>query len=134
MFETAEVVEVKHGITPEETMQAIFDELRRDLDEWMTANDDLVWRPGIEMTKEGSEFAARALVPGMDSKHLEVWVAPEMMLIKGDADNKKMLRSIKFPRSVNPDRVHAEIKNGMLCVRAQIAGASRVIPFMPRAA
>jgi HSP20 family molecular chaperone IbpA len=135
MIASSEVVKVKDCGTPEQTTRAIFDELKRDLGEWMTAHHDLVWRPGIEMTTEGKEFAARALMPGMEAKDLEVMVAPEMLLIRGEArDGRKVLRSIKFPRAVNPARVHAELEDGMLCVRAEIAGASRILPFMPRAA
>ena len=138
-METAEAVKVKHSETPEKTKETIFDELRRDFADWMTADRDMVWRPAIELTKEDNEFAARALVPGVDPNEVEVLVAPELLLIKGmthsgKSGNQKLLASIGFPRPVNPDKVHAEIKDGMLAVRAEIAGASKVKTFMPRAA
>lgn len=139
MLARTEVVEVKHSKTPEETSKMIFDELRRDFADWMTTDRDRVWRPAIELTKEDNEFAARALVPGVDPKDVEVLVAPDLLLIKAEAErgesgHRKVLRSITFPRPVNPDKVHAEIKDGMLSVKAEIAGASKKIVFFPRAA
>jgi HSP20 family molecular chaperone IbpA len=44
------------------------------------------------------------------------------------------MRSIPFPRPINPDRVRAEMKDGMLSVRAEIARGSKVLEFVPRAA
>src|SRR5262245_25345307 len=139
MRDTTEMVDVKHEKTPGKMRHRIFDELRRDLADWMTAKRDLVWRPAIEITEENNEFAARVLVPGVEAKDLEVLIAPEMALIKGTTDRgepteTKLLRSINFPRAVNPNAVHAEIKDGMLCIRAKIANVSHVTNFMPRAA
>lgn len=121
---------MKHSETPEKTKEAIFDELREDFADWMTTNRDLVWRPAIELTREDNEFAARALVPGIEAKEVEILVAPGLLLIKGETHrgepgHRKLLRSVEFPRPVNPDKVHAEIRNGILCVRAEIAEASK---------
>ena len=134
MLATAEAVEVKD--TPPE---AVFDELRRDLADWMTTNEDLVWRPAIELTEEEHEFAARALMPGVEPKEVEVFVTPERLLIKGETHGgptgkRKVLSSIEFPRPINPRQVDAEITDGMLSVRAEIAEALQTNIFLPRAA
>jgi HSP20 family molecular chaperone IbpA len=122
MMAIEEVVEVKHEGTPAKMRQTIYDELKRDLADWMTTDKDEVWRPPIELTEEGHEFAARALIPGVDAKHAKVLVAPDVLMVKGETPgHRKFLRSIKFPRPINPDGVHAEIKDGMLAVRAEIA-------------
>ena len=129
MMET-EAVEIRNAKTPEKTRENMYKILRRDLAEWMDAKEDMVCRPPIEITEERGEFAARAIVPAAYAKHMEVMVTPERLLIKG----KQLLRSIEFPRRVNPDRVHAEISDGVLSVRAKIAEAGKVIRFHPRAA
>jgi HSP20 family molecular chaperone IbpA len=139
MMETAEVVEVKNAETPEKTRKTIYDELRRDLGDWMMAERDLVWRPAIELTEEGGELVARALVPGVHSKDVEVLVAPERLLVKGEThrgrpDHRQFLRSVEFPRLVDPEKVRAEITDGILSVRAKVAEARKVIIFRPRAA
>jgi HSP20 family molecular chaperone IbpA len=133
MTGTAEVIEV-NSETPEKTREAMYRELRRDLAEWMDAKQDLVLRPAIELTEEGDEFTARALVPGVTPRDVEVMVTPERLLIMGEKHRRKFLRSIEFPKPVDPDRVHAEITGGTICVRARIAGASKVAIFRPRAA
>lgn len=137
MMEAAEVVEVKNSATPEKTRDAIFDELRNDLAEWMDAKEDTVWRPKVELTKEDNEFAARALVPGVDPKDIQVMIAPDVLLIKGCAHrcgspDRKVFREVRFPQAVSPDSVRAEVNNGMLSVRARIAGQSK--KFVPQAA
>ena len=138
MTGTAEVIEV-NGETPEKTRETMYRELRRDLAEWMEAKQDMVLRPAIELTEEGDEFTARALMPGVHPKDVEIMVTPERLLIMGEmhrskTERRRFLRSIEFPRLVNPDKVHAEIRDGAICIKAKMAGASKVIMFMPRAA
>ena len=130
MLETAAIVEVKNAPTVEETREIIYNELRRDLGEWMMAREDLVWRPAVELIEEGSEFVATFLVPGLHPEDAEILVTPERLLIKG----RQLLRSVEFPRPVSPDKVHAEIAGGMLSIRARIAELGNVLMFNPRAA
>jgi HSP20 family molecular chaperone IbpA len=132
-MKAAELVEVKASETPEETKRIILDELRRDFGEWMMAKEDLVLRPSVELTKEGNEFAVRALVPGIDPKDIQIMVAPDILLIKGE-NHRKLLRSIEFPMAINPAKVHAELKDGMLAIKARIARTERFEIVMPRAA
>ena len=145
MMDIAEAVEIKNAGTPEETTKTIFYELKRDLGDWMMADRDLVWRPAIELIKEDNEFIARALLPGVDAKDIEVLIGPEMMLIKGETHrgeygHTKLLRSLRFPRPVNPDRVlrRADRRNAVgpctdrRCRASDVLEAPRsVTPEMP---
>ena len=144
------VVQVKRFETPEKTRQIIVDEVRRDFEEWLSAKEDLIWRPPIQLSEKGNEFELTAAVAGVDPKNVEVLVAPEMMLIKAELraaiqseseiihrrefEYRKLSRSILFPRPVDPENVRAEIKDGLLTVKARIARSARVIDFMPVAA
>ena len=138
MIGKKEVVQVKNFETPEKTSAAIFDELRNDLADWMTANKDMVWRPAVELAQEGDEFAVKALVLGVEAADIQVMVAPDTLLIKGELHNlpehMKLLKSVQFRRRVNPNTAHAEIKDGMLSIHVDIAGAARAKRFMPMAA
>ena len=121
------------------TNKVAFDDARKDFAEWMMANEDLVFRPSIEMSKEENEFVVKVLVPGRKHKGVEVWIAPDMALVRGEIDRgeggrTKLFRSITFPRSVKPDTVHAVIDNGMLSIRVEIAGAYRGTTVTPLAA
>ena len=75
----------------------------------------------------------------MHANDIQVMIAPEILLIKGETnqapvEHQKVLKSVKFPQPVNPDRVHAEIKDGMLSLHVKAANASKVIRLMPLAA
>ena len=121
------------------TNKVTFDEARKEFADWMTMNEDLVFRPFVEMSKEENEFVVKVLVPGRKHKGVELWIAPDMALVKGEIDRgkaaqTKLFRSITFPRSVDPDTVHAVIDNGMLSIRVEIAGAYKGITGLPLAA
>jgi HSP20 family molecular chaperone IbpA len=124
MIAKSNVIEVKHCDTPERMKEVIVEELRRDFEEWMTANQDEVWRPRIELAKEGEEFAARVLLPKVDPNE-----------IKGQTTNhRRLLSSLKFPQAVDTTKVHATMNDGLLSIRAAIARASNVVAFVPKAA
>jgi HSP20 family molecular chaperone IbpA len=121
------------------TNKVAFDDARNEFAEWMTVNEDLVFRPSVEMSKEENEFVVKVLVPGRKHKGVEVWIAPDMALVKGEIDRRqagrtKLFRSITFPRSVNPNTVHAEIDDGILSIRVEIARAYKAITLAPMAA
>jgi HSP20 family molecular chaperone IbpA len=135
MTGTPQPIKVIKSATPEKTTEIILDALRNDFADWMTAKEDLVWRPAIELTKEGDEFGVRALIARMDSKDIEILVAPDILLIKGKTKaSRKLLGSIKFPTAINPAKVHAELKDGMLSIKAEIAKGKQFEVAVPRAA
>ncbi len=125
MRHASKAVMLKRSEAPEKMKEVIFDELRRDFADWLMAKEDLVWRPLIELTEEGDEFAVRALIPGVEASEVEVLVAPDILLIKGETRGRKILRSIDFPRPVDTSRVHAEVNDGMIWIKAGIAGVRR---------
>jgi len=121
------------------TADAIMDELKRDLAEWMEAKEDLVWRPPIDIRTENDDFVAQALVPGFDAEKIEILISPTMLLVKGQTDHgelshRRLMRSVRFPEPIDVDSVHGQIRNGMLTIRAHIARAANTCTFMPKAA
>ncbi len=135
MMETAQVIQVKNSGTPDQTRETIFNEVRQDFADWMAVNVDEVWRPRLTLTKEDNEFAARAFVPGINANEIEVMIAPEVLMIKGRTRRgRKLMTSIKFPKPVDTETVRTELREGLLGVWAEIAGASNAEVFMPRAA
>ena len=108
----------------------------KDLDNWLSAERELVWRPAIELTENGKRFQLQANVAGIDAKDLQVEATANDLLIKGQMrkEEKKsegktcisefhsgsLFRAIHFPKRVNPAEVKAELKNGILVVTAPI--------------
>jgi HSP20 family protein len=111
--------------------------LGRDLEHWLAAEHELIWRPPIELTEKDNEFSLSIAVPGFDPKDIDIEVTPEHLLVKAEArhehreerghvhvcefESGNLFRSIRFPKRINPDKVKAEFKNGLLHVNAAIA-------------
>jgi len=109
----------------------------KHLDDWFTAERELVWKPAIELKEKNGQFELQVAVAGVDPKDIHVEVTPEGLLVRGETKTEKkeekgelhtsefqtgsLFRSVQFPRKVDADKVKAEIKNGLLTVTAPIA-------------
>ena len=108
-----------------------------DLDNWLSAERELIWKPAIELKEENNQFQLKIAVAGVDPKELTVEVTSEGLLVKGETKTEKkeekgelhtsefqsgsLFRSIRFPKKIDADKVKAELKNGLLTVVAPIA-------------
>jgi HSP20 family protein len=109
----------------------------RDLEDWLQAERELVWKPSIELDEKDNEFRLQIATPGVDPKDIDIEANPEYVLVKAEChhehkeDNGKvhiceftagnLFRSVRLPKKIDPDHVKAEFKNGMLTLTAQIA-------------
>ncbi len=124
--------------------------LGRDLENWMQAEQELVWKPALELSERNGEFQLEAAVSGVDAKDIEVEVTSEDIILKADVqhDHKghkgtvhlcefrsgKMFRSIHLPKRIDTDKVKAEFRNGLLLLTAPIAEEARARKIKPEAA
>ena len=124
--------------------------LGRDLDNWSQAERELVWRPAFELTEKDGRFLLEAAVAGIDPKDLAIEVTPEDIVLKAETKHEheehkgtvhycefqsgKMFRSIHLPQKIDPDKVRAEFKNGLLRVTAEIAQDVHARKIKPEAA
>jgi len=113
----------------------------RELDDWFQAEKELVWKPAVELKEKDTHFELQAALAGMDPKEIRIEVTPEELLIRSDTKFEKreekeelcytefqsgfLFRSIRFPKRVDPNRVRAEYRNGLLSVTAPIAAEAR---------
>ena len=109
----------------------------KDLDDWLAAEREFVWKPAIELREKGKEFNLQIAVPGIDAKDLDIEVTPDTLLVKAEIHHEQeekkgnlyacefqsgnLFRSVQFPKKVNPEKVKAEFKNGMLTITAEVA-------------
>ena|SRR5688572_9510379 len=61
----------------------------QDLDNWLTAERELIWKPAIELTEKSSHFEVKVAVAGVDPKDLKVEVTTEDLLVKGETRTEK---------------------------------------------
>ena len=122
----------------------------RDLDDWLQAERELFWKPAMELREADGEFVLEVAVPGVDPKDVDIQVTPEDIVLKADIQHKheekkgtvhicefqsgRMFRSVHIPKRINPDTVKAEIKNGLLTLKAEIAEEARAKKIKPEAA
>ena len=109
----------------------------RDLEHWFQAEQELLWKPPIEIHETDGKIVMEAAVSGVDPKDMNIEVSPEDIVLKAEThhqhDERKgrlhmcefesgsMFRSVHLPRRINPDKVRAELKNGLLRVTAEAA-------------
>jgi HSP20 family protein len=122
----------------------------RDLENWMQAERELLWKPEFELSEKDGKFQLEVAIPGVDAKDLDIEVTPEDIILSAETRHEhtehkgtvhycefqsgKMFRSIRLPKKIEPDRVKAEFKNGLLRVTAEIAEESRARKVKPEAA
>jgi HSP20 family molecular chaperone IbpA len=110
---------------------------RQPADDWLTAERELVWRPAVEMRQMDSQFDVLAAVAGIEPKDLDVQVTPEDLVIKGNGAHEhgadagtvhlcefsrgQLFRAVHFPRRIDPAKVTADYRNGMLRITAPLA-------------
>jgi HSP20 family protein len=113
----------------------------KDIDDWMQAERELVWKPAIELTEKDDAFRLELAAPGVDPKILNIEVTPEDILIRADVHHEhrkdkgevyacefahgNLFRSIHLPRKIDPEKVKAEFKNGLLRLNAPVAEEAR---------
>ena len=113
----------------------------RHFDDWMQAERELVWRPAVELTEKDDTLYLEVAAPGVDPKELDVEVTPDDILIRADVHHEhkekkgevhvcefahgNLFRSIHLPKKIDPDKVKAEFKNGLLTLNAPVAEEAR---------
>ncbi len=111
-------------------MGSVFDRfMGRD---FLWGNGERAWSPAIEVTEKKDKLSVKAQVPGMDKNDIKVNVEGDMLILKGETkkeEEKKeegyyynemsygsFYRAIQLPVEVNPDKVKAVYKNGVLTI------------------
>ena len=110
------------------------------LADWLTAENETVSKPAVELRQKDDQFEVLVALPGIDAKDLDVQITPEDLLIKGETTHEhvadkgavhlcefesgKVFRSIHFPEKIDPSSAKAEYRNGMLQLKAAIAKAT----------
>jgi HSP20 family protein len=109
----------------------------RDLDDWLEAEAELTGKPAVELNEKGGEFVVQSALAGVEPKDLDIRVTPLELLIEAETKHEhseekgtvhlcefrsgKLLRCIQFPKQIDPDKVKAEFREGILRVSAAIA-------------
>lgn len=111
-----------------------FDELvGRMFDDWLSprvAGETRGWSPAVDMVDKKDEIVLRADIPGLEQKDIHVSVDNGMLTIRGARQEEReakdedyyccerwagsFSRTMALPPSIDPDKIKATFKNGVL--------------------
>ena len=63
----------------------------RDRDDWLTAEQELVWKPAIEILEKNSELMIQVAVAGIEPSDFTVRLTEEHLLIKSERTHSRTL-------------------------------------------
>jgi HSP20 family protein len=115
----------------------------RAVEDWLKAERETVWRPALEVRRTKDAFIVEAAVAGLDARQVDVRVTPTELLLAADVHhsdraedgevvlcefaNGPLFRSYRFPEPIDPARVSAAYRNGLLRVTAPLSHPARKV-------
>jgi HSP20 family protein len=109
--------------------------------DWLSAEQELVWKPAVELSEKDGAFTVSAALPGVDAKDITVDITPQDVAIKAATEHKhtedkgtvhrceftagQVFRSLAFPKPVDTAKAKAEYQNGMLHITVPVAAEAR---------
>lgn len=118
-----------------------------ELDDWLRAEAEILHPLHMDVKESDSDFMVRAEVPGFNPKDIEIKVEPRRLSVAGRREFKEeknggrkirseccadqILRSVELPVDIDPTKVSATLRDGILTIdlpKAPYARAVRVEP------
>lgn len=121
-------------------MDRVFDDFKTDWETLFmaprTPQGEAIRQPLVDISDEGDGFVLKAEVPGIDKDELTIEVTENAIEISGESSSEKeekdketgfvrrerhyarFHRSLPFPERIVPDKVDAQLKDGILTVKA----------------
>lgn len=106
------------------------------------------WSPALEAFRKDGEYVVRMDMPGVDPKDVEVSVAEDSLIVKGERKRAKEIkekechyhetsygkfeRRIALPKGINRDQVAARYEKGVLEISLPVPAqlAERKVPIL----
>jgi HSP20 family protein len=115
----------------------------REWSDWFQAEEEVLHPVHLTLSESPDSFTLQAEVPGFRADELEVSVEARRLTIAGHRESTKerkaektifsercsdrILRAVDLPADVDPEKVQATLKNGMLAITMARAAAARKI-------
>lgn len=103
-----------------------------DIESFLRRDFGFAVTPAIDIVEKDKAFEVTAELPGLDAKNIDVQLADGILTIKGEKHEEKeektkdryvserrygsFRRSLQVPGSVDPDKIEASYKSGVLTV------------------
>ena len=99
------------------------------------------WNPSLDLVETEASLVAEVEVPGINPDDINISVTADMLTVTGEKKQEtgeqgkhyhfkeraygRFSRSIPLPTAVNPDRVEARYKDGILTITMEKRGAGK---------
>ena len=109
--------------------------------DWLSAEQELVWKPAVELREQDGTFTVAAALPGIDAKDITVDITPQDVVIKAASEHThtedkgqvhrcevtsgQVFRSLAVPKPVDTAKAKAEYQNGILNITVPIAARAK---------
>ena len=103
-----------------------------ELEHWLQAEKELLWRPCAELVETDAELRASFALAGLTAKDIEVLIEPNHLTVRAITQHEdrkeegachfcefhrgELYRSMALPSTVIPEKAQGEMKEGMLTV------------------
>jgi HSP20 family protein len=103
-----------------------------DVDDWLRAEHDLVWRPESRLLETEKEFKMEMVMPNVEAKDILISALPESIVVQAQATGKETEGKVRFSEfgemrlfrrfdlmpGIDVEQVKATLHNGVLTIVA----------------
>ena len=130
-----------------ESVKGELERMRREMDRiWdrfsrESSTHEHHWNPSLDLVETEASLVAEVEVPGINPDDINISVTADMLTVTGEKKQEtgeqgknyhfmeraygRFSRSIPLPTAVNPDRVEARYKDGILTITMGKSGAAK---------
>ena len=118
-----------------------------EMEDWLHAENELVWVPNAETMEDDKEFRLHLIVPGVEAKDLQITAMPKVIVVQAESlsressavpfcqlRDRKLLRRFDFDEPIDPDCTEASLSKGILEIVARKATSAKQVKVTVRAA
>ena len=114
-----------------------------DIEDWLSAERELVWTPKAETMEDDKQFRLRLIVPGLEATDLQITAMPDSIVVQAEALSKeaketstvpfrelrgrKLFRRFDFEEPIDPSRTEASLAKGILEIVASKAAPAKQV-------
>jgi HSP20 family molecular chaperone IbpA len=92
-----------------------------DLEDWLTAERELLLKPPVSVEKTGQGITVTILMGSIHPQDVQLLITPDAMIVHAANDSsskKKIFRTIQFPRHIDVNKAEARFENGCIVFTA----------------
>ena len=100
----------------------------RELDDWLAAEREILWPAPAELVETDNDYQLRVAVPGFDAGEIQVTAMPNAIVVEAESKpvqqqgsvhlaefgGKKLYRRLEFASAIDPDKITAKVRKGVL--------------------